>query len=185
MQKTWLKEGLVCGIIVLFVGAGIIPSISGSSKRLSDGKSVQYSQPDLLWLAPNGTWMGDNIYQAPPPTIQIGVPFWKFLWFFYVFQIEIQNDGPHWLYNSTIQTTKLSSGPAFGGLLYPKEELNGGLAMMPLTSGPNRMIEFSPGQSVIMTLIVIKLGFSQVQVQIDVFCPDITSQERDSIKVHT
>jgi hypothetical protein len=185
MKNALCRKGLVVGIIVLFVGVGIILGISGSSKRVSDGKSVQYSQPDLLWLAPNSTWMGNDIYDAPPPTKQIGLPFWHFLWFFYVFQIEIQNDGPDWLYNSTIQTTKLSSGPAFGGLLYPKEDLNGGLAMMPFTSGPNRMMEFSPGQSVIMTLIVIKFGFSQVQVQVDVFCPDITSQERDSIKLHT
>jgi hypothetical protein len=34
MQKSLVREGLVFGIIVLFVGASVVPSISGNVEKI-------------------------------------------------------------------------------------------------------------------------------------------------------
>lgn len=199
MKNMLYKRSLIIGIVLLFIGAGVIPSVSVSSKKLTDVKSVQenvektrmtlgYSQPDLLVLLSNGTWMGNTIYETPSPTIQ-NYPILFHFGCIYLSLIKIENDGPNWLYNSTIQTTKLSTSvwtSTSSRLYYPKEGLGTGLAPMKLTDGPFRMTEFYPGQSVTMLLIIIKFPWSaQVQEQIDVFSPNTPSQERDTIILHT
>jgi len=40
MQKSWVKKGLVCGIIILFVGASVIPVISGNIGNSTNAKDV-------------------------------------------------------------------------------------------------------------------------------------------------
>ena len=40
MRKSWVKRGLVCGIIVLFVGASVIPVISGDIGNSTNAKDV-------------------------------------------------------------------------------------------------------------------------------------------------
>ena len=35
MQKRLIRKGLVLGIILLFVGASVIPSISGNSSKIN------------------------------------------------------------------------------------------------------------------------------------------------------
>ena len=154
--------------------------------KYNDGKIkpselvYQSDQPDLVIHNPTGGLFGDGTYEAPPPTIQISGNCWHF-GIYYIFVIDIQNDGLDWMNSSTIQTTRLS-GWAFPAsrLFYPS---NGGYAAMPLTAGPNYLDLISPGGSKTMFLIIIKFPFmTPVKVEIDVVS---ISSLTDSIIVHT
>ena len=41
MQNSLVRKGLVLGIIILFVGAGVFPSISGNTKNMNEPRSRQ------------------------------------------------------------------------------------------------------------------------------------------------
>jgi len=154
-------------VVMLFVGAGVMPSING----------YPTSKPDLIVYSPGPN--GNDIYESPPPTIQIyGSTFHNAM--FYLFLIDIQNDGDSMM-NCTIQTNKLT-GWTFptSVLYYPTYQ---GFSTMPLTSTPQWLPMILQNGHLLMLLIVIKLPFfPQVQVRLDAVSLD---NKIDSVIVHT
>jgi len=47
MQKSLVRKGLVIGIIVLFVGASVVPSICGTSSKLNDVTTLQVDENQM------------------------------------------------------------------------------------------------------------------------------------------
>lgn len=57
MKNIWLKKGLVVGIIILFVGTGVVPSISGdigNNTKATDTATVTNTQPEIVIKAIKG-----------------------------------------------------------------------------------------------------------------------------------
>jgi len=191
-NEQWRKH-LVIGIIVLFIGAGVVPSISGFNTKFTDVKSEHSieninptntlyleSQPDLIIYDVSAGKIGDQKYESPSSITQIGGSLYTLYSIVYIFVIEIQNDGDKPM-NCTIQTTQLSGWtfPA-SRLIYPY----GGYTTMPLTSTPQQLDMIQPHGSRMMFLTVLKFPFTTAPVQVELDAAS-TDNTYDSIIVHT
>lgn len=81
MKKVYFKKGIVFGIIFLFIGAGVIPTISASTenKEILSIDNIQ-SPPQSLTLGnyiligflnqtEKGPWNDDNFFMVWTPTV--------------------------------------------------------------------------------------------------------------------
>jgi len=166
-------------VIILFVGAGVVPSISGSTTKSTDVKSAPNIKkinptatcypraiPDLIVYTMAGPY-GNDIYESPPPSTQnYGYLFSQFS-IFYLFVIQIQNDGTAGM-NCSINST-LMSGKALSAsrIYYPTST---GFVSQPLTSV--QMLPYIPPDgSLMIFMFVIKFPWgSPVKVLLGANC---------------
>jgi hypothetical protein len=116
-----VRKCLAAGIILLFVGTAIIPSICGYSREPSVLKSILTDKPDLFTFTWSLDRCGDNVYSSSP-TESSGGPYrsWRLGPFcrLYEFKIGLQNDGDATM-NCTIETKlNITHGWPIGLLLY-------------------------------------------------------------------
>ena len=123
-----IRKYLVLGIILLFFGTGVIPSISGYNREPLVVKSIQTDKPDLFTFTRSLNRCGDNVYSSSP-TESSGGPYrsWRLGPFcrLYEFKIGLQNDGDAMM-NCTIETElNITHGRSIGLLLYaPRQYMN-------------------------------------------------------------